>query len=385
MRTVQDIPNLKNKKVLLRVDFDVPLEQLTINPESSPEASYGAGSQQLTKIRGDFRIKRQKKMIDWLVERGAKVIMIAHLHSEESSFFDLMPQLHILLGYKIRFIKKIEDIEGHLANYQGIGLLDNIRKFDGEKENSKELAGKLSKGFDVYINNDFAVCHRNHASVSAITEFLPSYAGLLVKEEVTGLQKAIDSSKVGKVVIIGGAKAETKVPVIKNFIDKADLILLGGVVANDVLKEKGRDMDDSIVDENSEELLAGLDINDPKLLVPDDFVVFDNRILDIGEKTIRKYADAVRRASMVIWNGPMGLFENPSFAMGTNELAKAIVASNAYKIVGGGDTISALDKLGIIGKFDFVSTGGGAMLAFLAGQHMPGLESLGYYKNQNAK
>jgi len=224
---------------------------------------------------------------------------------------------------------------------------------------------------------------------------------------VTGLQKAVDAPKEGKLIIIGGAKAETKVPVIKNFIGRSDLILLGGVVANDVLKEKGQDMGSSVVDENSRELLAGLDINDPKLIVPEDFVVFDphtkrafaltaqnsndarygvgvdDKILDIGERTIRKYADAVSQASMVIWNGPMGLFENPSFATGTNELAKAIVASSAYKIVGGGDTISALDKLGIIGKFDFVSTGGGAMLAFLAGQRLPGLEALGYYKRND--
>lgn len=363
MRTVLDIPDLKNKKVILRVDFDVSIKA------------------QSGEIEDDFRIKKQKAMTDWLVERGAKVIMVAHLHSEESSFSDLIPQLRILLGYEVGFIKKIEDIEGYLANYPGIGLLDNIRKFDGEKENSRELAGKLSKGFDIYINNDFAVCHRNHASVSAITEFLPSFAGLLIKEEITGLQKAIDFPKAGKVVIIGGAKAETKVPVIKNFINKADLILLGGVVANDVLKEKGQYMGTSFIDENVKELLAGLDINDPRLFVPDDFIVFDDKVLDIGERTIRKYTNTISHASMVIWNGPMGLFENPSFAIGTNELAKAIVASNAYKIVGGGDTIRALDKLDIIGKFDFVSTGGGAMLAFLSGQHLPGLEVLGYYQN----
>ena len=375
MKTVLDIPDLKNKKVLLRVDFDVPFRR---------------SSGQAFEIEEPFRIKKQKAMIDWLVERGAKVVMVAHLHEDDSSFSNLIPQLHILLGREVGFIKKIEDIEGHLANYPDVGLLDNIRKFDGEKENSRELAKKLacpeglegSKGFDIYINNSFAVSHRNHASVSAITEFLPSFAGLLVKEEVTGLQKAMDSPKAGKVVIIGGAKAETKVPVVKNFINKAEFVILGGVVANDVLKERGQDMGSSVVDENSKELLAGLDINDPKLLVPEDFVISDNKILDIGEKTIRKYVNAVSRASVVIWNGPMGLFENPSFATGTNELAKAIVASNAYKIIGGGDTIAAVSKFKIQNsKFNFVSTGGGAMLAFLAGQRLPGLEALGYYKS----
>lgn len=362
MKTVLDIPDLKDKKVLLRTDFDVPVSERD-------------------EVQEKFRIEKQKPMIDWLVERGARVVMIAHISDlDVGSFGELIPQLHILLGQEVGFIKNIEDIGEYFAKYPGIGLLDNIRKFDGEKENGREFAEKLSKGFDIYINNDFAVSHREHASVSAITKYLPSYAGLLVQAEVSGLQKAIDAPKVGKIVIIGGAKAETKVPVVKNFIDKAELILLGGVVANDVLKERGQDMGSSVVDENSKELLAGLDINDPKLLVPDDFIVFDNKILDIGEKTMKRYADSVAKASMVIWNGPMGLFENPTFAMGTNELAKTIVNSNAYKIMGGGDTISAVDKLGLLGKFDFVSTGGGAMLAFLAGQRLPGLEVLGYYE-----
>lgn len=361
MKNVLDISDLKNKKVFLRVDFDVPVSERD-------------------EVQEKFRVEKQRPMIDWLVERGAKVIMAAHISDPDvGSFGEIIPQLHILLGQEVGFIKNIEDIGEYFAKYPGVGLLENIRKFDGEKENSKEFAKKLSKGFDIYINNDFAVCHREHASVSAITEFLPSYAGLLVQSEIAGLQKAIDAPRAGKVVIIGGAKAETKVPVIKNFVDKAELILLGGVVANDVLKEKGQDMGSSVVDENSKELLAGLDINDPKLLVPEDFVVFDNKILDIGEKTIKKYADAVGKASMVIWNGPMGLFENPSFAMGTNELAKTIVNSGAYKIMGGGDTVSAVDKLELLDKFDFISTGGGAMLAFLAGEKLPGLEALNYY------
>lgn len=363
MRTVQDIPDLKNKKVLLRVDFDIPVSKRD-------------------KLQEKFRIEKQKPVVDYLIERGAKIVMVAHISDPDvDSFSDLIPQLHILLGQEVGFIKTIEDIRGYLASYPGIGLLDNIRKFDGEKENSKEFAAKLSQGFDIYVNNNFAVCHREHASVSAIADFLPTYAGLLVKEEVIQLQKAIDAPKEDKVVVIGGAKAETKAPVVKNLIDKTELVLLGGVVANDVLKEKGQDMGSSVVDENSKELLAGLDLNNPKLLIPEDFVVFNNKILDIGEKTIQKYIEALTRASMIIWNGPMGLFENPAFAMGTNKLAKAIVSSGAYKIVGGGDTVSAVDKLGLLDKFDFVSTGGGAMLMFLAGQRLPGLDALEYYKN----
>ena len=365
MKTVLDIFDLKDKKILVRVDFNVPVSEKG-------------------KIEESFKIKKQKETIDYLVNAGAKVFIVSHITAVDT-FSDLIPQFHIILGREIGFIKGIADIEGRLGNFTGPMLLENIRRFPGEKENSMELAEKLAKGFDAYVNDAFAECHRNYASVSAITRLLPSYAGLLVQEEVAQLQKAIDAPKSGKVVIIGGAKAETKVPVIKNFVDKAEKILLGGVVANDVLKERGWNIGSSVVDDNSKELLAGLDIHDPKLLVPEDFVIFDNKILDIGEKTIRKYADAVGSASMVIWNGPMGLFENPSFATGTNELAKAIVASSAYKIIGGGDTITALDAIGLLGKFsaeggDFISTGGGAMLAFLSGEELPGLKALDYYK-----
>ena len=389
MKTVLDIFDLKDKKVLVRVDFNVPVSEKG-------------------QIEESFKIKKQKETIDYLVNAGAKALIISHITAIDT-FSDLIPQFHIILGREIGFIKDIADIGGHLNNFAGPMLLENIRRFPGEKENSMELAEKLAKGFDAYVNDAFAECHRNYASVSAIAKLLPSYAGLLVQEEVAQLQKAADAPKLGKVVIIGGAKAETKVPVIRNFMDKAELILLGGVVANDVLKEKGWDVGNSVVDENSKELLVGLDIHNPKLLVPEDFVIFDphakrafaltaqnssdarygvgvdNKILDIGEKTIRKYADAISRASMVIWNGPMGFFEDPSFAKGTNELAKAIVASNARKIVGGGDTITALGAVGLLGKVsaeggDFISTGGGAMLTFLSGEELPGLKALDYYK-----
>src|SRR3989344_3383363 len=354
MKTILDVANLKDKKILLRVDLDIPV---------SDEGQ----------IEEPFRIKRQKETLDYLIGHGAKVVMAAHI-SAVPSFANLIPQLHTFLDYEINFLKTLPEISSYLEHYAGPALLDNIRQNDGEEKNDKEFAKQLAQGFDVYVNN---------ASVSAITDLLSSYAGFLIEEEIASFKKAIDAPMAGKIVIIGGAKAETKVPVIKNLINRADFILTGGVVANDILKEKGQDMGSSVVDENSKELLAGLDINDPKLLVPEDFVVFDNKILDIGEETIRKYADAVSRASVVIWNGPMGLFENPTFATGTQKIAEAIAESSAYKIIVGGDTIVAISKFRNIdiSKFNFVSTGGGAMLIFLAGQRLPGLEALGYYQN----
>ena len=372
MKTLREITELKDKKVLLRVDFDVPVSDRG-------------------QIQESFRIKRQKETLDYLVSHGAKVVMVAHI-SAIDSFADLIPQLHILLGYEIGFIKKVEDITDYLENYLPAGrqvppaLLDNIRQFPGEMENDKGLALSLSKGFDVYVNNAFAVCHRNHASVSAIAKLLPSYAGFIIEEEVSHLSGIINSPKEGKVIVIGGAKAESKIPVMKNFLDKADKILIGGVVANDILKAKGQDVGDSVVDENASELLAGLDLNNPQLVMPKDYNIFQNKILDIGSEAIKEFSEIIKNSKMIIWNGPMGMFENPQFAQGTKAIAEAIVSSKARKIIGGGDTITAVDALGLLGKFsaeggsasggDFVSTGGGAMLAFLAGDKLPGLEAL---------
>jgi len=238
----------------------------------------------------------------------------------------------------------------------------------------------LTEGFDFYINNAFAVCHRKHASVSAVTKFLPAYAGLLVTEEVAKLQEAVNAPKQGKIVIMGGAKSATKISVIKNFLNKADKILLGGVIVNDILKERGEYIGDSVADENSAELLAGLDLSTPELVIPNDFAKLNDKILDIGPKSIDRYIDLIRGAKMVIWNGPLGLFEDDRFALGTNSIAEAVSALKVPTILGGGDTIAAISKLGLLDKFSFVSTGGGAMLEFLAGNKLPGLEALGYYK-----
>lgn len=372
MRTLRGITDLKDKKVLLRVDFDVPV------------SDQG-------QIEEAFRIRKQKETLDYLINQGAKVIMIAHISDQSigQSFAEIVPQLHLLLGYEINFLKTVPEISSYLEHYatsagsvQAVpALLDNIRQNEGEERNDLEFAKQLARGFDLYVNNDFAVCHRNHASVSAITKFLPSYAGFLIEDEVAKLQTLIDSPKNGKLLIMGGAKASTKIPVIKNFLNKADKILIGGVIANDILKAKGQDVGDSVVDENAIELLAGIDLNNPQLILPKDFNIFQNKFLDIGPETIKEFSEIIKNYKMIVWNGPMGMFENTQFANGTNKIAQAITESSAMKVVGGGDTISAIDKIGLIDKFNFISTGGGAMLAFLAGEKLPGLEALNYYQN----
>ena len=359
MKTLREITYLKGKKVLLRVDFDVPVSDKG-------------------EIEEPFRIKKQKETLDYLMDKGAEVIMIAHISDESvhKSFVDIMPQLHLLLGYEVNFIKSISEIGTYLEHYAGPALVENIRQNEGEQKNDPEFAKQLANGFDLYINNDFAVCHRGHASVSAITKLLPSYAGFVIEEEVAHLSKVIAAPKESKVIIIGGAKASTKAPVIKNLIDKCEIVLTGGVVANDILKMRGQDMGSSVVDDNLQEIFMNLSLSDPKLIAPKDFIVFDNKILDIGEETMRQYIEMIEQAKMIVWNGPMGLFENPVFAKGTNEIAQAIVNSSAVKIMGGGDTISAVGNLGLLERFDFVSTGGGAMLAYLSGESLPGLEAL---------
>lgn len=355
MKNIKQV-NLRDKRVLLRVDFDIPVSDKG-------------------QIEESFRIKKQKETLDYLVTQGAQVVMVAHI-SAVPSFADLIPQMHMLLGYEIGFIKTLSGVGEYFNNYVGPALLDNIRQNEGEEKNDLEFAKQLAAGFDLYVNNAFAVCHRNHASVSAITTVLPSYAGFLIEEEMFKLQEVIDAPKNEKLLIMGGAKASTKVPVIKNFLDKADKILIGGVISNDILKAKGQDVGDSVVDENATELLEGLDLNSLQLVLPKDFNISQNKMLDIGPETIKEFSDIIKNYKMIIWNGPMGLFENKDFAEGTRAIAQAIAESLAKKIVGGGDTISAIDKFGLNGRFDFVSTGGGAMLTFLAGEKLPGLEAL---------
>jgi len=359
MKSIRDIQDLKDKRVLLRVDFDVPV-------------SNG-------QIQEDFKIKKQKETIDYLAKAGAKIIMVAH-SSDASSLSAILPQLHILLGREIGFVKTLDDMEEYLNSYPEVGLLENIRSFQGETENSKDFASRLAMPFDIYVNNAFAVCHRVHASIVAVTEHLPSYAGFLVEEETRSLSKALEAPPEGKIVIMGGAKTATKIPSIKNFLTKAETILLGGVIANDAVALRGYNIRKSVVDPNYKELFEGIDMSSEKIVVPHDFAVGDDMILDIGKETINLYIDFISKAKMIIWNGPLGQFENETFAIGTNAIAKAISESRAYKIAGGEDTVTAIDRIGLLKKFDFVSTGGGAMLDFLAGKELPGLNALGYGK-----
>lgn len=330
---------LKNKKVLLRVDFNVPVEN--------------------GKILNTYRISAHKKTIDYLISRGAVVTLLSH-STYVDCFEPIVEQIKTILGTEKFF------------------LYDNVRKFKSEEDNNEEFAKELAKPFDMYINDAFSESHRNYASVTSVTKFLPSYAGLLLVKEIENLEHVIQLPKENKTLIIGGAKAEVKFPVIENFLDKSENILVGGVVANIFLKASGIDIGDSVTDDNFILKAKDLLLN-ARIMVPEDFLTENNMILDVGPKTAEKFSEIIKNSKVVIWNGPLGKTEVLEMSVGSKKVAEAIINSKVFSVVGGGDTIAFLEKIGLIDKFSYVSTGGGAMLQFLAGNKLPGLEALGYY------
>jgi phosphoglycerate kinase len=364
--------DLAGKKVLLRVDFNVPVED--------------------GKIVDSFKVKANKETIDYLLGNGAKMLLISHIDIGDT-FGPIVEELGEILNHTLTLVPHSE--LGAVDKLFGVGpllLLDNIRQDPREEKNDDGFAAELAAGFDYYVNDAFAVCHRNHASVAAIIKHLPSYAGFLIRKETESLSKAIEAPSAGKVLVMGGAKISTKLPVIKNFLDKAERILIGGAIANNFFKANGVNVGYSVVDDT-----VSLDVKSDKILLSEDILISDDKtgksgtevsavkdiepeflIVDIGPETAKKFAEIIAGSSMVVWNGPMGLSEVEEFAAGTNAVSVA-VASAAVSIIGGGDTISAVGKLGLLDKMSFVSTGGGAMLEFLAGNKLPGLEALNYY------
>lgn len=370
--------DLNGKKTMLRVDFDVP--------------AVGG------KIVESFRIAAHRETINYLLGNGAKVALVSHI-STTGSFEQLVGQISLILGREFAFapFSEHQSLPEKLAT-EDLILLDNIRQDPREVKNDDGLARSLARGFDYYVDDAFAVAHRDHASVSAITKFLPSYGGLLLKNEIENLFRAINLPKAGKVLVIGGAKISTKLPVIKNFLVKAEKILIGGALANNFFKFKGIEVGRSLVDNESLGALSELDLNAPELVLPQDAFVATDRsgagqinaseiknlsvdeiMVDIGPKTAEDFCRIIKNSLTVIWNGPMGLSEVDLFSNGTRAVAQAVVGVK-NSIIGGGDTITALERFGLLANAGYVSTGGGAMLKFLAGDKLPGLEALGCYE-----
>jgi len=379
MRSIKNLENLKNKKILLRVDFNVPVN----------------GG-----VLGDtYRIESHKETVSFLRENGGIVVLVSHRSSKEG-FEEILEQISGSFGEKPIFIKEIDEIPNIISGRESdVFLLDNIRKWPGEENNDENFAKKLASYFDIYVNDAFSVSHRNHASIAAVTKFLPSYAGFLLWKEVSNLERVINEPLEGKIIILGGAKTSTKIPVVKNFLDKAENILIAGALSNIIFKYKGINIGKSFVEDvDINDLLKGIDLDNSKIILPEDIVVSEDKsgksipeiipvqdldenqlILDIGPETIKKFSQFIKDAKMVIFNGPLGLAEVERFSMGTKIILNVMANSDAFTVIGGGDTLALIEKMNLLDKFDYVSTGGGAMLEFLSGNKLPGLEALGYY------
>lgn len=328
---------LSGKKVLFRVDFNVPV----LNGE----------------ILEHYRIKSNKETINFLIERGAIIGLVSHITAIDS-FEPILNQVKKVLNIDLDFINDClgESVETSLnsAKPGDAFLLENVRKYEGEEKNDINFAKNLAEPFDLYINNAFSASHRNHASLVAITKFLPSYAGFLLIKEIFNLGKILKSPKENKTLIIGGNKIDTKLPVIKNFIGKAGHILIGGAITKNMFEK------------------------DSRIIFPKDYISENGAISDIGPETIKEFIEIINDSKTIIWNGPLGKVEEEKFSIGSKKISEAIINSSAFSVVGGGDTIAFLEKLALIDKFNYISTGGGAMLEFLAGNKLPGLVALGY-------
>lgn len=398
MKILKDF-DFKNKRVLVRCNLNVPLNKEGL-------------------IYSDFRLKKALPTIEYLIKEKAKVILMGHLgkpfkeiesnnqelKDKKYSLRQVGLRLEELLNQKVKFLddcigEKVKK-ETEKMKAKDIILLENLRFYKEEKEGDLNWAKQLSELGDIFIQDAFAVCHRNHASIIGIPKYLPSGAGFLLKEEIEALSKILKKPEHPLVAIIGGAKIKTKIKLIERFLEKVDHLILGGEIANVILSAKGFSLAKPFLEPEIREKIEKLDLTSQNLHLPVDGIISlkniekglkenyirkdalgtikkEEKIYDIGQETIKIFSDIIKSAKMIVWNGPLGMNEEKEFEQGTKQIAENIVGnSSAFKIAGGGSTISTLDKLGLTDKFDHVSTGGGAMLSFLSEEKLPGIEVL---------
>src|SRR3989344_2055146 len=391
IKSIRELKNLKGRRVLLRVDFNVPISKNGKIDKSE-----------------DYRIVQTLPTIKYLIKRRAKIIILAHLGRPEGKVVEklrLDPVAVRLARLLKQGVYKSDGILGRgvekkiaILKPGEVLMLENIRFDKREEASDKNFAQKLAKLGDVYVNDAFGVCHRDQASVSTIQNYLSSYAGLLLENELKNLSAAIDKPLKPLTVIIGGAKISTKIKLIQKFLKIADHVLLGGALANTVLHVMGVAVGKSLVEPKMYPVLRKIKLTDNQLRVPLDGVMAksyqakvgrldaladvqaDELILDVGPDTIKLYEKIIKSSKMIIWNGPMGLIETPFFAKGTKSLVRLLAKSKAKTIVGGGESVAIIRQLGLDKKFSFISTGGGAMLAFLEGKKLPGLKKIATIK-----
>jgi phosphoglycerate kinase len=384
-KTIEDVI-VKDKKVLVRVDFNVPIKNGTVGD--------------------DTRIQAALPTIKYLLKHQATVILCSHLgrpKGEVKQEFSLKPVADHLSGILGQPVIFAEDCIGPVAEKAAKGLsagdillLENTRFHAGEKKNDPEMAKKLASLADLYVNDAFGSAHRAHASTEGVAQFLPSVAGYLMEKEIIYLGQAIADPDKPFIAILGGAKISDKIGVIHNLLKKADQVMIGGGMANTFFKAQGYPVGESLVEDDSLDTARQLiQKADNRLRLPVDVVIGDKfeadaelavmsmgpipdgwRILDIGPETVNTFGKPISEAGTIVWNGPMGVFEFPRFAEGTIGLAKLIAGSKATSIIGGGDSVAAIKQAGVADKITHISTGGGASLEMLEGKVLPGMAAL---------
>lgn len=362
----------KGKRVLLRLDLNVPIT--------------------LGEIRNDYRIRESLPTLSFLRSHGARVVIVSHIGKGKPEDTLAPVAEYLSRSMPILFMPSLTDdrnIEVTERMQDGdVVLVENLRHGKGEEENDDAFADMLASWADYYVNDAFSVSHRAHASVVGVTKRLPSFAGMRLAEEAAELSRAFEPSH-PFLFILGGAKIGTKMPLLKKFLDKADSVFVGGAIANNFIKAGGNEIGASLYDPEEMEGLAQY-VNHPKLIIPSDVVVKsgggnrianinevapDEMIVDIGRDTIAKLERVIGEAKLIIWNGPLGFYEE-GYTEGSRELLERMLGASGYSIIGGGDTVALVESMGNLSKFGFVSTGGGAMLDYLANESLPALDAL---------
>lgn len=390
-KTVKDI-NWHNLTAIERCDFNVPLKDGIITDET--------------------RIIAALPTIKYLIDNGAKIVLLSHLGrpkgkpNEDCSLKPVASKLSEHLGIDVKFLKSDnvvdDDVKNEIKKLKAgeVAILENTRFRKEEEENDPDFAKELASLGDIFVQDAFGTAHRAHASTAGIASFLPAVAGFLIEEELNFLGKTLESPERPFVAIMGGAKVKDKIPVITSLLEKVDTVIIGGGMSYTFFKARGFEIGKSICDDEGLELardiMAAADEKNVKFLIPIDTLAsfeFDNDSpsetydmdkipedrmgMDIGEKTIKLYKDELKNAKTVIWNGPMGVFEMPNFARGTEEIAKCLAdLKDAKTIIGGGDSAAAVAQFGLSGKMTHISTGGGASLEFIEGKSLPGISCI---------
>lgn len=375
MRNISDIKLFQNIPILVRAALNVPIEN--------------------GKVVNDYRLRRALSTIRFLVERGSRVILISHLGNKGTETLKPVAEALKMLVSGVSFFDETIGVRARSAirnmSSGDILVMENLRRNKGEQANDSVFAKELASLADIFVQDCFDTCHRKHASIIGIPKFLPSYAGFLLEEEVHGLARA-NAPKHPSLAVIGGMKFSTKEAVLASLLKTHDHVFVGGALANDFLKASGKEIGKSLVSETSGGGIKKLLAN-PKLVLPVDSLAImkgqteprvspigqikkDEIIVDHGPNTTALLIDLAEKAKTILWNGPLGNYKN-GFAGATDDFARAVADSDAYSVVGGGDTIAAIEGLGLLPRFSFVSTGGGAMLDFLAYGTLPGIQALG--------